>query len=178
MTEEKSRKAGKIPFPLYFVIAAAVVGLDQLTKYLVLKNLTSVSTVPLIKNVLHLTYVENRGAAFGMLSNNRWVFMVISSLVIVVMTAYIVINRRGGVLGNVAVAFVLGGGIGNMIDRIWRGFVVDFIDFRLINFYVFNAADSFVCVGCGLLIFVLIRNELAARRAKKNRPAEGDGDGR
>ena len=178
MTEEKRTRIRKIMFPLYFVIAAAVVGLDQITKYLVLKHLTKVATLPLIKDALHLTYVENRGAAFGMLSNNRWVFMIISSVVIVVMTAYIVINRRGGVLGNVAVAFVLGGGIGNMIDRIWRGFVVDFIDFRLINFYVFNAADSFVCVGCGLLIFVLIKNELAARKAKKNRPTEDDGDGR
>ncbi len=178
MTEERISKIRKIMFPLYFVIAAAVVGLDQLTKYLALKNIAEIDTVPLIKNVLHLTYVENLGAAFGILANNRWVFMIISSIVIVVMTAYIVINRRGGVLGNVAVAFVLGGGIGNMIDRIWRGFVVDFIDFRLINFYVFNVADSFVCVGCGLLIFVLIRNELAARKAKKNRPAEGDGDGR
>ena len=176
MTEEKTGRGKKILFPLYFVIAAAVVGLDQLTKYLVLKNLTKVATVPLIKNVLHLTYVENRGAAFGMLSNNRWVFMIISAAVIAVMTAYLIINRRGGVLGNVAVAFVLGGGIGNMIDRVFRGFVVDFIDFRLINFYVFNAADSFVCVGCGLLIFVLIRNELIARKAKKSRP-DGDGDG-
>ncbi len=178
MTEEKRTRIRKIMFPLYFLIAAAVVGVDQLTKYLVLKHLTHVATLPLINGALHLTYVENRGAAFGMLSNSRWVFMIVSSAVIVIMTAYLIINRGGAVLGNIAVSFVLGGGIGNMIDRIWRGFVVDFIDFRLINFYVFNAADSFVCVGCGLLIFVLIKNELAARKAKKNRAPESDGDGR
>ena len=88
------------------------------------------------------------------------------------MAVFAVINRNGRMMTNVAVAMILGGGVGNMIDRFANGFVVDFIDFRLINFWVFNVADSFVCIGCGVLILSLIIGEVKTRKMKKESGGE------
>jgi len=142
--------------------------LDQLSKYLVLTYLAPVGSVPLWEGVLHFTYVENTGAAFGMLKDHRWVFLLISTVAIAAILIYMFKARPASVLERLSLAMIAGGGIGNMIDRVARGFVVDFIDVRLINFYVFNIADSFVCVGCGLLIFALIRAEIREAREKKH----------
>ncbi|MBQ6263454.1 MAG: signal peptidase II [Clostridia bacterium] len=157
---------------LYAAIAAAVVAADQLTKYAAQTALRDIETFPLIRGVLHLTYVENTGAAFGMMADKRWIFMVLSSVALVAMAVFAVINRNGRMMTNVAVAMIFGGGVGNMIDRFANGFVVDFIDFRLINFWVFNVADSFVCIGCGVLILSLILGEIKARKEKKTAGGE------
>ena len=116
-----------------------------------------ISSFPIIKDVLHLTYVENRGAAFGMLQNHRWVFMIISSVMLVVLIIVMIKHKKHlHPIMNIGLSFVFGGGIGNMIDRTLLGYVVDFIDFTLIDFAVFNIADTFICVGVGLLILDII----------------------
>ena len=107
-----------------------------------------------------------------MLSDKRWIFLVLSSVALVAMAVFAVINRNGRMMTNVAVAMIFGGGVGNMIDRFANGFVVDFIDFRLINFWVFNVADSFVCIGCGVLVLSLIIGEVKARKMKKESGGE------
>ena len=140
------------------------VGLDQLTKLLTLACLTD-APFKLIPGVLHLTYVENRGAAFGMLADHRWVFILISIVAIAILLAYLIIKKPEDKLLSISLALVAGGGIGNMIDRIFRGFVVDMIDVTLIDFYVFNVADSAVCIGCGLLILYMILDEVRKRKA-------------
>lgn len=137
---------------IWFLIAAIAVILDQVTKWLAVEFLTKVETVPLIQNVLHLTYLENTGAAFGILKNNRWVFLIISTVAIIALLAYIAKFPPKSKWLGVGLSFIVGGGIGNMIDRVLLGYVVDFIDFRLINFAVFNVADSFVCVGAVLVL--------------------------
>ena len=158
----------KIPrLVIFAAIAAAVIAADQVTKYAASAALRGTETFPLIKGVLHFTYVENSGAAFGMLSDKRWIFMVLSSVALVAIAAFTVLNRNGRMMTNVAVAMIFGGGVGNMIDRFANGFVVDFIDFRLINFWVFNVADSFVCIGCGVLILSLILGEIKTRKSKQ-----------
>ena len=126
----------------------------------------AVETVPIIKDVLHLTYVENTGAAFGMLKEHRWVFMLTSTVMIVVLAAYLYGGLAENKLYAVAASMIISGGIGNMFDRIGLGYVVDFIDFRLINFAVFNGADSFVCVGGGLLVLALIIDIVKEAKAK------------
>ena len=154
---------------LYAGIILLGIALDQLTKQLAAHLLTRVMTVPLIKGVLHLTYVENRGAAWGMLANHRWVFMLFSTIAILAIGAYLFRGisylsdkREDGSyppipsFGGIALALIVSGGIGNMIDRIALGYVVDFIDFRLINFPVFNGADCFVTVGAFMLALYLI----------------------
>lgn len=123
--------------------------------------------MPIIKDVLHLTYIHNRGAAFGMMANSRWVFMIISSVAILLMAAYLYIGRAQSKLYTVSLAIIISGGIGNMIDRIAYGYVIDFIDFCLIDFYVFNIADSFVCVGAGLLILALVLDIIKEARVNK-----------
>ena len=139
--------------------AIVLVGIlfDQLTKYLAVEHLKPIGSFPLWKGVLHLTYVENRGAAFGMLADNRWVFMVISSIALSALLVYFYFfAKQYTYLGSVAIGMIISGGIGNMIDRTALGYVVDFIDFTLINFAVFNFADTIVCVGAGLLVLAVL----------------------
>lgn len=157
---------------LFILLLIGTVVLDQLTKYWVLQSLVPIGTYKLWPDVLHFTYVENRGAAFGMLADHRWVFMVISTLAILALVVYMCIARPKSRFEVVSLAFIAGGGIGNMIDRIFRGFVVDFIDVTCINFYVFNVADSFVCVGCGMMLLYLLLSEIDEKKAKKSAPAD------
>jgi len=157
-------------YVVYSLIIAIGIALDQITKWLSTKYLTKIPTLPLIEDVLHLTYVENRGAAFGMLADHRWVFLVISSIAILAIGFYLYSGRAENMLYGVAFSLICSGGIGNMIDRIALGYVVDFIDFRLINFAVFNGADSFVCIGAGLLILELLLDlikEIKRAKAEK-----------
>ena len=141
---------------VWAIIIVAVIFLDQITKWLTVINLDLGESFPLIENVFHFTYVQNRGAAFGILKDHRWVFLLISSLAIVVMLVMLWKSRKDSKLLCIALSMIIGGGIGNMIDRCILGYVIDFLDFTLINFAVFNVADSFVCVGVGLFILEII----------------------
>ncbi len=167
---------------IWLAIIAVVIFLDQLTKSLTVLHIKPIPTQPIIENVIHLTYVENRGAAFGMLANSRWVFMIVSSVAIVALLVYLVWKKPTNKWECVALSFVIGGGIGNMIDRFALGYVVDMIDCRFINFAVFNVADSFVCVGAGILVVYLLmsmweeyKQEKAEKAAAAAAPAEPEG---
>ena len=139
-----------------FAIILGIVGLDQLTKWLAFFYLRGEPSFPIWEDVLHFTYQTNRGAAFGMLSDSRWVFMISSTVAIVGILFYLIKYRPANKLLVVSLAMVAGGGIGNMIDRVALGYVIDFIDFTLIDFAIFNVADSFVSVGACLMILYLI----------------------
>lgn len=161
---------------IYYVVYTAVIlggiGLDQLSKLLAAKFLQPVATVPIWSGVLHLTYVENKGAAFGMLADHRWIFMTVSTVAIIGIALYLYSGRNTSKLFTSALMLIVSGGIGNMIDRIALGYVVDFIDFALIDFAVFNIADSLVCIGAGLLILSLILdiiNETKLAKANKDK---------
>ncbi len=154
---------------IWFLIMIGTIILDQASKWLAVRFLTKVDTVPLIKDVLHLTYLENTGAAFGILKNNRWVFLVISTVAIIGLIFYIAKYTPKNKWLGVGLSFIAGGGIGNMIDRIMLGYVVDFIDFRLINFAIFNIADSFVCIGAVLvMIYVFFFSEDGKKNEVEN----------
>ncbi len=161
-----------VTFILIGIILSAV-GLDQLTKFLVVKYLEPIGSVPLWKNVLHFTYVENEGAAFGMLSNHRWVFMILSTVAIVGVSIYLFGFCREGKWVKTALALIVGGGIGNMIDRIALGYVVDFIDFTLIDFAVFNVADSFVSIGAVMLVLFFIHSAIKEYHSEKQKKSDG-----
>ena len=135
-----------------------MVAADKLLKYWAVTALQAAPghTIPLIENVFHLTYVENRGAAFSVLQNQIWLFVL---LTIAILCAIVIAVRRGLVrsaLGSWSLYIVAGGAVGNMLDRIFRHFVVDLFDFRLIHFPVFNVADVFVCVGGVLFAYYLL----------------------
>ena len=161
------KKTGLFDYILSAVIIFVGIGIDQLTKFLAVRFLKPIDTEPLISGVLHLTYVENQGAAFGMLADKRWIFIVISAVAIVLFGALLFSGKLPNRLYTVSAAMIISGGIGNMIDRLALGYVVDFIDFRLINFAVFNGADSFVSVGAGMLILALLLDIIAERKNEK-----------
>jgi signal peptidase II len=142
-------------------------------------------TLVLIPKVLRFTYVQNEGAAFGMLSEHRWVFMVISTVAIVAIFIYLWKFRPESKLACVALSLIVSGGIGNMIDRILRSgvdakgnvyyYVVDFIDFYAfpnVWKWVFNVADAFVCIGCGLMFLWCLRSIIEESRAEKLKKLE------
>ena len=172
---------------IYSAIIVLGIFLDQLTKFLVQKYMDLLETIPLIKDFLHITYTTNDGAAFGMMDDpsQRWIFLVISSVAIVAFMVYLYLGHAENMLYGVSIAMVVSGGIGNMIDRLGFGFyvnpntgmgeVIDFIDFRGIWNAIFNGADSFVCVGAGLLILALVIDlvkEYKAEKAAKNAKSE------
>ncbi len=167
---------------IWLAVIAVTVFLDQLTKYLTVLHLKPIDTLPIIEDVLHLTYVENTGAAFGMMKDARWVFMVLSTLAIVGILGYMIHRfyikkEKMPLVEALSLSLIVGGGIGNMIDRTLLGYVVDMIDCRFINFAVFNVADSFVCIGAGLMILYLIVltvKEFKAEKAAKLALAEGE----
>ncbi len=164
-------------YVIYTAIILGGIGLDQLVKLLCVRFLKPVGSVPIWEGVLHLTYVENRGAAFGIFSapDQRWIFMLISSVAIVALGVYLYLGRAQTTLYGVSIAMIVSGGVGNMIDRIALGYVVDMIDFTLIDFAVFNVADIFVCVGAGLMLLALVLD--VVREAKEKRAKDGDEGG-
>jgi signal peptidase II len=156
----------RVPW-LWLLVSLGVIAVDQLTKWLCVAYLKPVGRVTLIPNFLKLTYVENRGAAFGSFTENRWVFMVISTVAIIGVTVYLLRYCEDNRLLRCALALIVGGGIGNMIDRIALGYVIDFIDFCGIWAYVFNGADSAVCIGAGLMILYVILEIIRESKAAK-----------
>ncbi len=143
------------------IIAFFAVLLDTLSKNLAILSLkdTGSSDFAVIPGVFHFTYHENRGAAFGMLSDNRWVFMTISTVAIIAIAVYLFCNKEKSPLLSVSLSLIMGGGIGNMLDRIFLGYVIDFINFKIINFPIFNLADTFVTIGAALMILYMFKQE-------------------
>ena len=152
---------------LCLIVIAAVILADQLSKILCVKYLIDAGSVRIVPKIVNFTYVENRGAAFGMLADHRWVFMVLSVAAIALIVVYLAKAKPQSVLQRVSIALIAGGGIGNMIDRVFRGYVVDFIDVQFVKFYVFNVADSAVCVGCGLLVIWAIASEVKSKKQSR-----------
>ena len=154
---------------IWLMIIAGIIFLDQLSKWLTVINLGLHETFPLIEGVFHFTYVRNTGAAFSMFDKpeERWIFMSISTVAIIALAIYLWYNRKGSKLLCVALSFIIGGGIGNMVDRCILKYVIDMLDFRLINFAIFNVADSFVCVGVGLFALAVILEEIENSKKEK-----------
>ncbi len=143
---------------MYYVIIIFLVILDQVTKWMVRQDFDLHQSVPVIDGIFHLTYVQNRGAAFSMFQDTPALTMVFPGLVVAGLLGYMFIygkNKPGLFKG--AVALILSGGIGNLIDRVTLGFVTDFFDFRI--WPVFNVADIAVCVGCFLMILYIFKGD-------------------
>ena len=152
---------------LAIILIILLVAADQLTKLYALNVVKPSGMMTVIDNFYYFVYVENRGAAFGMLQNKQW-FFVIVTLVIFAAFAYILYNYKiEGKLFFAAFVLVIGGGIGNLIDRIFRGFVVDFLQFSFFS-PVCNLADYFITVGAVLLVIsVMFCKKNIAKRERK-----------
>ena len=140
--------------PLYILAALVLIGLDQAVKYWALTSLQAQHTIPLVENVFHLTYVENRGAAFSLFAqfDSRWIFVALACVITVVILIALQKKYMQTVLGRWSLVLIAAGALGNAIDRVAHGFVVDLFDFRLIHFPVFNVADIFICIGGALFV--------------------------
>ena len=137
-----------------FFTAGLFVALDQYTKYLAVTTLKGKPSLILINGVFELTYLENTGAAFGILENARWLFIV-GSFIISFLALYVLVKlpREKKYIPLLTVVILLiSGAVGNMIDRLLNGFVVDFLYFSLIDFPVFNVADIYVTVGVAVFL--------------------------
>ncbi|MGL4796653.1 MAG: signal peptidase II [Paraclostridium sp.] len=140
---------------VYILTIVALIVIDQISKYLALNNLAQIGSIPIIENIFHLTYVENRGAAFGMFQDNQIIFIIVA-LGASIVGLYYLYKKKLNWIGNLGIVLIISGAIGNLIDRVRLGFVVDYFDFRFIWDYVFNVADIFVVVGTILLCIYIM----------------------
>ncbi len=158
---------------LSFILA--LVGIDQLFKYLVITYLQPVGSLPLAKGIFHLTYVENFGAAGGILQGKQILLIVVTSIVIAGLLILLILKKIPGRLLPWMLGLVIAGGIGNLLDRIFRGFVIDYLDFCWIHYPVFNFADCCVVVGVFFIAVSILRTE--RKQEKKDHAPKGDADG-
>ena len=149
------------------IFIVAVIALDQLSKYWAVVRLAPRVTIPIIEDVFHLTYAENRGAAFSMMWDSRWFLIIVTSLAMLFVIIAVWKKWIDGAIARWGSYCIIAGGIGNLIDRVVNGYVVDMFDFRLINFAIFNVADIFICTGGGLFILYLLLEMRTASKEKK-----------
>jgi signal peptidase II len=138
------------------IMAVGIVAADQLTKYITVQNIPLFGSVPAIDGVFHFTFVQNTGAAFSSFEGQQWLFVLIFAvLTVAVVYEYAKKSMPFSNLERWCIAAVYGGGLGNMIDRVRLGYVVDMLETKFMNFPVFNVADCFITCGCILMMISL-----------------------
>ena len=147
---------------LIIIIGLIIILLDQITKILVINE-----NIILIPNLLSFTYTKNTGTAFGIFSNNAIIIIILNIIVLGVIIKFLK-ERKDDVEMNILISLILiaSGGISNLIDRIFRGYVVDFIDVNLFNFPNFNVADISIIIGIGILLIVIIKSFFSGKTIK------------
>lgn len=152
---------------LSIIAIVVLVSLDQFVKYLTVTHLM-LKPIVLIENVFELTYVENKGAAWSILENQIW-FFILMTVIILALIVYACYKKMIYTkLGQISLVLICAGAIGNLIDRITHGYVIDMFSFKLINFPVFNVAD--ICIVCGGILFVfymMFQHDKYAEKAGK-----------
>lgn len=151
---------------IYYVIALFVIAIDQISKWLIVKNLELGMSIPIIDNVLYITSHRNRGAAWGILENKMWFFYIITVVFVVFIVMYMKKYAKTDKLLGISLGLILGGAIGNFIDRVFRQEVVDFIHVYIFsyNYPVFNVADSALCIG---VVLIIIQTLLEGKKTKE-----------
>lgn len=136
---------------LYAILAAALVVLDQLVKYLVRANIDLGEGVPFLPHILQLTYVQNTGAAFSLFSQHTWILALVSLAASILLAVLLIKKVFPHPFAMLCLSVVLAGAVGNLIDRVFLGYVTDMFQTLFMNFAVFNVAD--ICVVCGGIAF-------------------------
>lgn len=143
---------------IYFLLVPAIVILDQFSKYLAVKYLEPIGSYPLINNVFHLTFVKNDGAAFSIFSNKQ-LFLIIMTVIVICLILGLLYKsvQEGSSTGlSLALSLIAGGAIGNLVDRMRLNYVVDYFEFRFVNFAIFNVADVFIVLGTIFLCYLIV----------------------
>lgn len=140
---------------LYYLIVVLITGLDQMVKGIIISHIDLFEKIPVIPGIFDITHIRNDGAAYNLFSQVPILLIVMPALVMLAGLVYMgyAYHKNNPIL-MIAISMVIGGGLGNLLDRITKGYVVDFFDIHIIP--VFNVADIFICVGCGLLFIYLI----------------------
>ena len=160
---------------LWVSIIIAAVLLDQLTKLWAIEALALYESVEVIPFLINFCHIKNPGAAWGMLSDNRWVFIVISMIAIIALPIFLYKYRKAHFLFGFSLSLIIGGAIGNMIDRLFapNGYVTDFIEFAFMDFPIFNVADICVCIGAfALFIYLAFIDKVIFPPDEKKKKAE------
>ncbi len=148
----------------YAAVIFLTLAVDRAVKLWAEKALVQTGTLPVIENVFHLTYVQNRGVAFGLLQNSGFWLCIPPILLIAAGVWILFFKPLKGKGCNIALSLLMGGAAGNLYDRLAYGYVIDMFDFRLINFAVFNVADSAICIGAAIFaVFYLIADKKAEK---------------
>ncbi|MEI4831103.1 MULTISPECIES: signal peptidase II [Bacillus] len=151
---------------IYYLIALFVIVIDQVSKWIIVKEMEYGQSIPIIDNVLYITSHRNTGAAWGILENRMWFFYVITVIFVIFIVIYMQKYAKTDKLLGISLGLILGGAIGNFIDRVFRKEVVDFIHTYIFsyNFPVFNIADSALCVG---VMLIIIQTLLEGKKTKE-----------
>lgn len=151
--------------------------IDQLTKYLISTNFDVGQSKEIIKGLINFTYIRNEGAAWGIFSNSRWVFIVITAIMIIVLPFILYKYRKLHFMFGFSLSLIISGAIGNMIDRVFAGSVVDFIEFAFFDFPIFNFADCCVTIGAVMMFIYLVFIDKTLFRSDKNKKADQAAEG-
>ena len=155
------------------IIAVILVAVDQIVKNWAAETLVK-GDIAIIENVLYLKYAENTGVAFSMFSDNRWILVILTSVMLAAVLAFFLSGKVSGKLEVFSLSLLLSGGVGNLIDRISLGYVIDYIDVRIINFAIFNIADICICVGAFLLCVAVYFSDRKEKEEKQEKANEFD----
>ncbi len=143
----------------FWICGVMVFLLDRWTKFLVVQKMNMGETIPVIKDFLHITYIKNPGAAFGILAEKTWFFIIVTIAILIIIIYFNYTLGKDNVLFSIVFGLVAGGAVGNLFDRLQSGLVVDFIDFRVVWPYIFNLADAAIVVGMVLLAWQILMSE-------------------
>ncbi len=168
METNTSSKRSVLKPVLYTMIMVVLVAIDQWSKLLVLRNLSFGNILTVIPGALQFRYVENTGAAFSILTGKTVLLSVITGIILIGVLVLLFLEKIPGTLNQVAVVLMAAGGLGNLIDRIFRHFVVDFIEITFTNFAVFNFADCCVTIGAAILILSTILSFVKEEKSSRN----------
>lgn len=137
-------------------LSTGLVLVDQIIKLIITKSMYLYQSIKVIPNFLYITYVENDGAAFSILSGGRWFFVIIGVIALVLMFKFIYDDSKVSKFDTISYSLTTSGIVGNLIDRIYLGKVIDYIDVRVLDFPIFNFADICIVIGTFMIIYILI----------------------
>ena len=153
------------------IIAVLLIAVDQIVKNWAAETLIK-GDITIINNVLYLNYAENTGVAFSMFADNRWILVGVTAVMLVIVLAFFLSGKITDKIEMFSLSLMLAGGVGNLIDRISLGYVIDYIDVRIINFAIFNIADICICVGAFLLCVAVYLSDKKEQQLKAEKVHE------
>lgn len=153
---------------LCYLLALLIVFLDQGIKILVSSMMNLHDSIPIIKNFFFITYLRNDGAAFSILQNKTYLFLIVAFLVLCILLWYINKQKKISLMETISFGLLMGGTIGNFIDRLFYGQVIDYLDFRVFgyDYPVFNLADSAIVIGALILLYLIYRSDFNGSKTK------------